>query len=56
MYTELSFEDNARCIQVVMEASIQRENEDLQRILKLYLDNKLDPMIRDRVEFICNIF
>lgn len=52
MYTELSFEDDARCIQVVMEASIQRENEDLQRILKLYLDNKLDPMIRDRVEFI----
>lgn len=52
MYTEFSFEDESRNIQVVMDASIQRINEDLRTQLRLYLDNKLDPVIRDRVESI----
>ncbi len=52
MYTEFTFADESRNIQVVMDASIERENEDLRTQLKLYLGNKLEPAIRDRVESI----
>ena len=52
MYTELLFEDESRNIQVMMDASVERINEDLRTQLRLYLDNKIDPVIRDRVESI----
>lgn len=52
MYTEFLFEDESRNIQVTMDASVQRINEDLRTQLRLYLENKLDSVIRDRVESI----
>ena len=52
MDTEFTLGDESRNIQVVMDASIQRENEDLRTQLRLYLENKLEPIIRDRVESI----
>lgn len=52
MYAEFTFTEESRNIQVVMDASIQRENGDLRNLLRLYLDDKLDPVIRDRVESI----
>ncbi len=52
MYAELTLMDESRNIHVVMYASIQRENEDIRNLLRLYLDNKLDQTIRDRVESI----
>lgn len=50
MYTELTFENESICVHVIMEAFIQRMNEDLRTLLKLYLDKKLESKICDRVE------
>ena len=52
MYTEFIFADESRNIQAVMDASIQRENEDLRTLIRLYLENKLEPAISERVETI----